>query len=466
MSKRAPPCRGAVQSDPGLRGFHDPDSVVCRMCGRVFRAITYSHLVRKHHLPEGPEVVQEYKRDFNVPYACCDDTRRVLHRVQVSTWDRRGRWWTPSRVVDLILRRAVEEKPLHTYGLKRERCTPLVNNAVRFFGSWDNAVAKAGINGSVKKLPKWTRDRIVEAVKARWASGNPVYVKAMIKDAYGLLQAGTYHLGSWRAVLQAAGVPETARRAPKPRPQPRKWPRERVIEVFRKRYESGMPVFYAALRRSQRGLVSAVRRYYRRWQDALKAAGIPAHAWAAPPLRWTREGIIRAIQDRHRTHKGVYYAALGEGGENLYAAGQRLFGTWKAALQAAGVPAEAWRAPRKWSWGRVVEAIREMHRAGKPVYMKEVKRENPSLYSAAFIHGKGWHAALQAAGIPKEVRDAPKKWAPERVLGMVRERFQAGKPLNFTAVWPIEGGALYAMGCKYFGSWKATLRAAGIPGRV
>jgi hypothetical protein len=73
--------------------------------------------------------------------------------------------------------------------------------AIRHFGSWKKALAKAGCN-DVHLL--WTKERVIERIRTRQAKGQPVNsAQIMDLDRY-LYAAGRRRFGSWAAALEAA----------------------------------------------------------------------------------------------------------------------------------------------------------------------------------------------------------------------------------------------------------------------
>lgn len=152
---------------------------------------------------------------------------------------------------------------------------------------------------------------------------------------------------------------------------------------------------------------------------------------------------------------------LAEAGESLNSAANRggwlyagavvAFGSWGAAVQAAGFDYES-IAIRPLSAAQVVTRIQGMVESGAPV---TANSQDPRLRSAALRHFGSWSAAVLAAGgLP-----GPKKWTPARVIEAIRADVAAGLAVNAVAVtgrnWP-----LYQAGRRRFGSWGGALEVA------
>lgn len=210
--------------------------------------------------------------------------------------------------------------------------------------------------------------------------------------------------------------------------------------------------------RSDPVLHRAVLRLFRWWDDGLRAAGIDP-AKHRIPRRWTREAVIQRIQERVCNGEPVSSVAVQDDESRLSAAARRWFSTWRDALEAAGVSAAVMR-PRvpNWTQERVIARIQEMHRAGDPVNHYAL-RHNSITHVAKKLFGC-WDNAVRAAGLnPAAVRLYREPWTPDEVLDEIRRKYRQGEPLNQKDVKPY---SLRRRGKIFFGSWDATLAAAGL----
>ena len=184
----------------------------------------------------------------------------------------------------------------------------------------------------------------------------------------------------------------------------RTWTKARVVEGIRRLARAGKPLRFSAVSRSSPEIYWTAQRLLGSWKSACRAAGLRPGDWP----EWTRERVLDAIRERHRSGKRVHWKAVWDGGKSLYWAAQRYHGSWKSALRAAGVPRESWSVAAKWSPERVVDAVRERHRRGRPVYFLAIRRDDLALYKAALRHLGSWRAALLKAGVPERARRAPR----------------------------------------------------------
>ena len=100
--------------------------------------------------------------------------------------------------------------------------------------------------------------------------------------------------------------------------------------------------------------------------------------------RWTPEAVVAAVQARQAALP-LNAVSVVRDDEALAGAARRLFGSWRAALAAAGIPVppRGGRLPRHppgtWSPERVLDLIRAGARAGRSLAPHAVDTEVPGL---------------------------------------------------------------------------------------
>jgi hypothetical protein len=341
------------------------------------------------------------------------------------------RAWTRQRVIDAI--RARHEQGLSLVGVRNHDAV-LDSAAKRYFGTWQQAVDAAGLEPDLPR--RWNRQRVIEALRERQRQGLPI--RNVREYDNGLVNAARRHFGSWTAAMSAAGLGEHVRRTGQ-------WSAQRVIEALQSRSEQGLPLKNVAA--VDRRLARAAVRIFGSWRAAVLAAGLKPQ----PRGKWNKELVIAEIQRWHQ--EGLPLNQVYRLDTRLYAAASTHVGNWHAALRAAGFPRPC-RSQRRWSKQAVIDAIRQRHREGLP--MTAVGRRDSALHAAALRHWGGWRRAMVAAGLQPEVR---KTWSREIIVRQIQERHRKGLTLANLAE---HDGALSSAAYLYFGSWNEALRAAGL----
>lgn len=174
----------------------------------------------------------------------------------------------------------------------------------------------------------------------------------------------------------------------------RRWTKGRVIQEIRNLKKQGRVLASSRVQSQVGGLVEMARRIFGSWRVAVESAGLEPRREGLRQ-RWSRAEVIESIRRERRQGTDLSEKAMLHGKSAIVSAARRSFGTWGEALRVAGIdPAEVRRA-RRWRRAEVLQAIREM----EPVLpAKRVLRVNSALWHAASRHVGSWVKAVRMAG--------------------------------------------------------------------
>jgi hypothetical protein len=148
----------------------------------------------------------------------------------------------------------------------------------------------------------------------------------------------------------------------------------------------------------------------------------------------------------------------------LYAAARQRFGSYTAALKAAGVKGAAYRTGRSYNRELIVQLLKQIHPNGEALSFSSIKAVDYNLAQAAYKHFGSYSAAAEAAGLPFEVRTretAMGKWTGESLLKALRDMHANGGDLRHATI-STKHHVLYWQARKLFGSYAIAVREAGI----
>ena len=180
-------------------------------------------------------------------------------------------------------------------------------------------------------------------------------------------------------------------------------------------------------------------------------------------MRWTRKSIAAEINRLHEAGEQLNYSAAEDNHLNLVRAAAWHYGTWRHAVEGAGVDYESLSRYQRWNKARIVERIRELHRQEQDLSWRAVSTHvDPPLAAAALrTNGfKSWREALAAAGIDVETIARYKYWDETKVIKAIRARKRAGEPMSSKSLQTSDQ-PLFCAARRRFGSWDAALDAAG-----
>jgi hypothetical protein len=234
--------------------------------------------------------------------------------------------------------------------------------------------------------------------------------------------------------------------------------RERLLMAILSREAKGLPLNSAAVMRADSRIHRRIVRQFGTWDAALRAAGIEPERVRHHHL-WSRKTIVERIQKRCALRLPLNAKAVQRDHPTLASAAQRWFGSWANALVAAGVDPSQWRmrAP-KWTPEQIIDEIQRLRHCGTPLHLSA--NHGKSLTRAAAMLFGSWDGALQQAGLdPTKIRRYRKPWTREELLQEIRRKHAAGEPLNAGDVCPNH---IQRVAWRFFGSWDAALAAAGL----
>ena len=249
----------------------------------------------------------------------------------------------------------------------------------REFGSIEDAACAAGLEDWPARLlgPLMSPQDTIAAIRERVHANQSLKSWDIECEDRHLQKSGIRHFGSWHEALVAAEISADA--LSEALGDRRQWTKTLVVEALRQRRRSGKSMSPGAIRKEDSGLFQAARSYLGYDAD------IAVRDWGAERIRehWTKRKVIAALRDSHAT------------GERLRScvkiAALQLFGSMGAARTAARLPLLR----TEWTDQRVIEEIRALAGARPP----------GSLVSMAQGRFGSWRAALAAAGVPAKSRE-------------------------------------------------------------
>lgn len=180
-----------------------------------------------------------------------------------------------------------------------------------------------------------------------------------------------------------------------------KWNQEAIAGEILRRHETKQDLSYSGMGREDLSLLRAATRYFGSWQAAVEFAGLDYNA-IRRYKSWTNERIVERILALHAEGADLswrYVSLTLDPSLAAAATKKNHFGSWKAALAAAGLDYDAIRRYRDWSEGEVLRRVRDLYAQGQALNAKSLERENITLITAARRRFPSWDRTLAAAGL-------------------------------------------------------------------
>lgn len=301
--------------------------------------------------------------------------------------------WSEEKVIDAIRERVSQGKAINSVTVQKDD-SRLHQAARLYFGKWTDAVDAAGYDyemHTTRRMRKWDDEMVLETIQERYEEGKRLDLKAVRGEDNGLMDAGIRRFGSWKRAIEAAGIDygEICLTPP--------WTEEKVLKGIVELQAGGADLLSTKVAKEHNRLFRWGVRFFGGWEKAVRAAGIMNYEDYRMSTKWDEKKVIKRVKERIKQGEPINAGAVQRDDAGFFQAAKRVFGTWDKAVEAAGINYEKHRGMRRWSRDIIVKAIQDRARQGKEINSQAVKSGDGGLYSAAARHFGSWSEAVKAA---------------------------------------------------------------------
>jgi len=174
--------------------------------------------------------------------------------------------------------------------------------------------------------------------------------------------------------------------------------------------------------------------------------------------------VLEEIRNWNEEGKPLYSHHVRQNFQELLAAGIRYHGSWKAAVECAGIKYQNVRKYRNWSKDLIVAKIQELYQEGVDLSFRAMmlSKYNSMVYAAIRPnHFGSWKEALSAAGLSPDEVYRYRSWDEESILEEIRKLKSQGADLS-SKTMDETSNPLIATARRRFGNWGNAVEKAGI----
>ena len=271
-----------------------------------------------------------------------------------------------------------------------------------------------------------------------------------------LRRAVVLHWGGMSAARDALGLA-------RPLPPRQLWSRKRVLDEIRALARAGRHLSMSALRDAGRhDLLIAARKYAGGWTRARQLAGVRFRRQRSQTTAaWDAAAVIAEIDHRRSTGHEL---AVTKVPRALVSAAQRTFGSWRAAIEAAGIDYDSIVLGRTYDDDALLTWLRRLARRNPQMSPFEIDQHGEHAVACRRRWGS-YEAAATAAGLTGWlVRKRHPAVSRKEVMRKLRERYATGASMSHRAVESSRGGStLITSVFHHFPTWNDALAAADVP---
>lgn len=181
----------------------------------------------------------------------------------------------------------------------------------------------------------------------------------------------------------------------------RKWSKQSIGQEIVGMHNAGEDLNYASIAQNQVALLRAATRYFGSWRAAVEFSGLNYEDIRKYQM-WTRDRILARIRELHTNGQDLSWRHVSTQIDPQLAAAatkRKHFGSWRNAIQAAGLKYSEIRRYREWDEQAVIDRVRDLHSQGKDLNAKSMEALEITLITAARRRFESWDKALTAAGL-------------------------------------------------------------------
>lgn len=303
---------------------------------------------------------------------------------------------TKADILRAIQRLHRAKKPLN-YSAIRQSNSRLLVHARNKFGTWRQAVTAAGFDyDGVSLIHRWSKQEILGQLKDLYRRREFPDISSLKRKHPKLYDACCRQFGSGLKAMKAAGLNYEELLDE----HPYRWTRLRIVAEMKRRLAEGKTLCRADILRKEPRLhrfCYAVQNQFGNWSKALRSAGLKPNLIRNRDGMWPKEKVLAGIRRRYQAGKFLNTDLMLREDLPLHAAGRRHFGTWKNAVEQAGINYSNVRGGLLgWTKLKTRQALKERVIKGR-LTQKQVRDHSPSLFRAAVHHFGDWEEALREA---------------------------------------------------------------------
>jgi len=247
----------------------------------------------------------------------------------------------------------------------------------------------------------------------------------------------------------------------------KKWNERIIRRRLRELLRQGVPLNSRSIRQTNCPLFSATMHWFGSYRAGVEAAGLEYEKIRLQdPHRWSRDAVIRELRRFRRERLPMHHQGMSRQMPELVTAAYRYFGTYRRAVEAAGINYldVRIRPQRIWDKRRIISELKQLRRDRRGLWARSVRLTHPYLPRVAKSHFGSYRAAARAAGISAEAIKPPpyRKWSSQRVLEALKEIAAPDEKALAPTRMRNERPYLVRAAARRFGSYRRAVEAAGV----
>ena len=241
----------------------------------------------------------------------------------------------------------------------------------------------------------WSKDKVKEEIHKRYLEKKSLNSGDLIKEDNALYCAARVQFGSWKNALNASNIDycEVMKK--------KSWTNESIVNTIKELHGKGIDLSTKNVKVAYRPLYMAAsaKNHYNSWREAVCAAGINYDSYIRIQF-WDKEKIVEKIISLYDAGEDLSTGNVLKKYNPLFCAAshERYFGSWKRALEAAGIDYSKVTKHIFWSEQIIIQRIIELYDSGEDLSDTSIQANHPTFYGIIRKHFGSIEKGINAAG--------------------------------------------------------------------
>lgn len=177
-----------------------------------------------------------------------------------------------------------------------------------------------------------------------------------------------------------------------------RWDKESIKLAFKVYSESGNPLHGGKLRKENGALYGAILHHFKSYKAFIEEIGIN-YEEIAGKQRWTNEKVIEEFKKFESEGYGINVKSVAKHRRDLFEQILSRFGSYQEFVEKLGYDYKEIRKFREWKREEVVEALVSRYNEGQSMHSLDLINEFRALYKACIARFGSYREALECAGL-------------------------------------------------------------------
>ncbi len=176
------------------------------------------------------------------------------------------------------------------------------------------------------------------------------------------------------------------------------WTKEKIISELQRLHFEGEDLSAGRLNKQRKALYKACLHHFNSYKEAIESADLN-YSSIRKRKSWTKSSVVGELRRLYEVEEDMSSSRLSKDYAPLDHACRRLFGSYRKAIESAGLDYGSIRKYKSWTKETIISELQRLHSEGEDISDRMLSLEHTSLYSSCLYYFGTYEKALISAGL-------------------------------------------------------------------